>query len=123
MRTTKAALLLLAIACARHPLGEPVRAGDFQVRLGVEPDPPVAGDNTLHVELRDAQGKPVDGARLGFVWDMPAMGAMPEMKGGGETAALGGGRYDVKYPLSMLGDWYLALQIDAPGHAPATLRL
>jgi len=36
---------------------------------------------------------------------------------------MGGGKYDVAYSLSMLGDWNLILGIDAPGHARAELRL
>jgi len=64
----------------------------------------------------------VDGAKVGFVYDMPAMGSMPEMKGGGETRALGGGRYDVTYALPMLGDWTLTLGFEAQGHPPAELR-
>lgn len=108
--------------CANKPQTPALTAGDFQVRLSLDPDPPVAGDNTLRVDLRDAQSKPVENARLAFVYDMPAMGAMPEMKGGGESQALGKGRYAVKYPLAMLGDWTLTLDIEAEGHSPASLR-
>lgn len=109
-------------ACSNKPQGPALTAGDFQVRLVLEPDPPVAGDNTLRVDLRDAQGKPVENARLSFLYDMPAMGAMPEMKGEGESKALGGGRYSVTYPLAMLGDWTLTLAMEAEGHQAATLR-
>jgi Cu(I)/Ag(I) efflux system membrane fusion protein len=115
-------LTLALAACTRKSVGDALHVGDFQVRLALEPDPPVAGDNIVRVEVRDAQGKPVDGARVELVYDMPAMGAMPEMKGNGESRALGGGRYEVKYPLSMLGDWTLTLAIEAEGHPPANLR-
>jgi Cu(I)/Ag(I) efflux system membrane fusion protein len=54
---------------------------------------------------------------------MPAMGAMPEMKGGGEAKAEGGGRYIITYQLPMQGDWYLAVGVEAPGHPHASLRL
>jgi Cu(I)/Ag(I) efflux system membrane fusion protein len=64
----------------------------------------------------------VDGARLGLVYDMPAMGTMPEMKGNGEPKPVGRGKYDVSYSLSMLGDWTITLGIEAPGHPPAELR-
>jgi len=87
-----------------------------------DPDPPRAGDNVLHVTVKDAQGKPVDGARVGLVYDMPAMGAMPEMKGNGQSKPMGGGKYDVSYSLLMLGDWYITLGIEPPGHPPADLR-
>jgi membrane fusion protein, copper/silver efflux system len=118
-------LLLLTGACSKSKGGDrdALRAGDLLVQVAVDPDPPRAGDNVLHVTVKDAQGNPVDGARVEFVYDMPAMGAMPEMKGNGETKALGKGKYDVSYPLSMLGDWYLTLGIEAPGHPPAQLKL
>jgi Cu(I)/Ag(I) efflux system membrane fusion protein len=115
--------ILLVLACARKEAGEALHAGDLVVRIAIDPDPPRAGDNLLHVTVKDASENAVDGARVGFVHRMPAMGAMPEMKGSGETKALGSGNYDVKYSLSMLGDWYLTLEIDAPGHAPTQLKL
>jgi membrane fusion protein, copper/silver efflux system len=123
MRRAGAALsICLAAACAKKDAGPGLHAGDLRVQLRLDPDPPRAGDNVLHVEMSDKDGKPVEGARLGFVADMPAMGAMPEMKGGGEAQAKGGGRYDVAYALSMLVTWYVALAIDAPGHPSAELR-
>jgi Cu(I)/Ag(I) efflux system membrane fusion protein len=47
---------------------------------------------------------------------------MPEMKGGGDVKAMSGGKYQITYPLPMLGDWTLTLGIDAPGHPHAELR-
>lgn len=115
--------LLLLSACAKKDTSDALHAGDMLVRVSVDPDPPRAGDNILKVELQDAQGKPIDGAQLGFIYDMPAMGAMPEMKGGGDVKAMGGGKYQIAYPLSMLGDWTLTVGIDAPGHPHAELRI
>jgi Cu(I)/Ag(I) efflux system membrane fusion protein len=124
MRPTHIALaLVLALACSKPPTGQSASAGDLKVNLALEPDPPTTGDNRLLVTVRDSSGKPVDGARLAFEYDMPAMGSMPEMKGDGTSQALGGGRYSVTYPLQMNGDWTLTLGIEAPGHAPAHLRL
>ncbi|HYS08636.1 MAG TPA: efflux RND transporter periplasmic adaptor subunit [Myxococcales bacterium] len=120
---TRVLLLLLVAACARRDSSSAVHAGDLRLQIRLDPDPPVAADNVLHVELMDAGGNPVDGARLGFASNMPAMGAMPEMKGGGDVQARGAGKYDVAYTLSMLGDWTLTLRIDAPGHPQAELHL
>jgi len=118
-----AAVLLLLAGCARKEAPSALHAGDLLVQLQLDPDPPRAGANVLHVELTDSQKKPVDGARLGFVYDMPAMGAMPEMKGDGDVKGMGRGKYDITYSLSMLGAWMLTLGIEAPGHAQAELRL
>jgi Cu(I)/Ag(I) efflux system membrane fusion protein len=123
MKRILLALLLLLAACKNAPSGQSTAAGDLAVELALAPDPPKTGDNRLLVTLHDASGKPVEGARLGFEYDMPAMGSMPEMKGGGSTEALGNGRYSIGYPLSMNGDWTLTLDIEAPGHAPTQVRL
>src|SRR5437868_385581 len=121
---TRLLALLLLGACAKKPdLAGAVPAGDFLVRLRLDPDPPRAAANVLHLELTDAQGKPIDGAQIGFISGMPAMGAMPEMKAGGGGKALGSGKYDVDYSLSMSGDWPLNLGVDAPGHPHADLHL
>ena len=91
-----------------------MQVGDLTARLEIAPDPPQSGENHLTVALADASGKPVDGATLAFVWDMPAMGAMAEMKGNGKVAAKGPGGYVITYPLPMNGDWYLTLVDPGP---------
>src|SRR5262249_1182665 len=78
------ALLPLLVACAAPP-GRTLQAGDFAVELAVDPDPPAPGENRLRVLVKDAGGRPVDGARLALTARMPAMGSMPEMKGGGDV--------------------------------------
>ena len=100
-----AALLALFLSQAAEAAeAQKVSAGDLTVRLQIDPDPPQSGENHLTVTLTDTSGRPVDGARLAFVWDMPAMGAMPEMKGNGTVSAKGAGGYLITYPLSMNGD-------------------
>ncbi len=127
--TRKLALILalvlvgfVAASCAK-PKPTTVKAGDFDVQVAIDPDPPTTGENRLRISIRDESGKPVDGAQIAFDYDMPAMGTMPEMKGGGEVKAEGGGRYTVAYPLSMQGDWQLTLRIDALGYPHASLKL
>ena len=121
------ALLTFSVLASRHGLAAAAEAsaqlGDLTVKLVSNPDPPRTGDNHLTVTLQDGSGRSVDGARLAFVWDMPAMGVMPEMKGTGQISVEGGGRYVVTYPLAMAGDWYLTLAIDAPGHAHQELKI
>ncbi len=137
MRTTRASawnrravvgvsLLLLGsglASCRKASSSEPVRVGDFLVSARLVPDPPTTGDNELALQLRDVQGHPVDGASLEFLVSMPAMGAMAEMRSGGQVTARGDGVYDVRYPLRMQGDWTIALRISALGHEATELRL
>ncbi|GAC1348031.1 MAG: hypothetical protein NVSMB23_28310 [Myxococcales bacterium] len=121
-RTLLAAALLLAAACHKQAVTT-TSAGDLSVDLAIDPDPPVAGDNRVHLTVRDADKKPVGGARVSLIYDMAAMGSMPEMKGDGTARELSPGVYEITYPLSMLGDWTVTVQVEAPGHPPATLRL
>jgi Cu(I)/Ag(I) efflux system membrane fusion protein len=100
-----------------------VRAGDITLTMTIAPDPPRTGENRLEVALADAAGKPLETATLALTWDMPAMGAMPEMRGNGSVRALGGGRWAISYPLSMTGDWFLTLSVDAPGHAHQEVKM
>ena len=95
----------------------------MKIDLAIDPDPPAAAENHLHVTVRDASGAAVDGAQLALTYDMAAMGSMPEMKGEGEVHAEGGGQYDVTYTLPMTGDWLVALDVRATGHDPVRLRI
>src|SRR5450631_691986 len=124
-RTRLLLVTLILFIPLRATAAEPrsLKLGDLAVKLSIAPDPPRTGDNRLEISLADPSGKPVDGAKLGFVWDMPAMGAMPEMRGNGTIEARGGGRYVVNYPLAMDGDWYLTLAVDAPGHAHQEVKM
>lgn len=114
---------LAGAAPARAAEPTVARAGDLRVQLSIHPDPPGTSANQLQVAVFDAAGKPVEGATLALVWDMPAMGAMPEMKGNGEVKAGGPGQYVVSFPLPMNGDWSLTLDIDAPGHARQQVKM
>lgn len=113
---------LLSAACHKQE-ARSVAAGDLKIEVAIDPDPPVAGDNKLRLSLRDAAGAPVAGAKVALDYDMAAMGSMPEMKGEGASRELGGGAYELTYPLAMLGDWTVSVRVDAPGHPPAALRL
>ena len=110
-------------ACQKSTPSSPVRVGDFLVSVRLIPDPPSTGDNQLVLQLKDGQGHPVEGAGLDFLMSMPAMGAMAEMRNGGQVSARGGGVYDIRYTLRMQGDWTIALRIAASGHDAAELRL
>jgi Cu(I)/Ag(I) efflux system membrane fusion protein len=116
-------LLMALTGCRGAAPSEPVRLGDYAVSVRLAPDPPTTGENRLLLELKDAQSKPLDGASLDVLVSMPAMGAMPEMRSGGQVARRGGGLYEVTFTLQMLGDWAVSIRIDAPEHPPAELRL
>ncbi len=116
-----ALILLATLPAAGAPRS--VRAGDLTVSIAAEPAPPRGGETRLDLTLAGPGGQPIEGATLTFVWDMPAMGAMPEMRGNGEVKLQGGGRYAIQYPLPMSGDWFLSVGIDAPGRAHEELKM
>ncbi len=115
--------LLAAVAACGRKEGKSVRLGRLSASLSIDPDPPIASDNRLHVTLRDGGGRPVDGATLRLRYDMAAMGAMAEMKGEGETTAVGEGRYDISYTLPMNGKWTILVKVEAPGEPARQLQL
>ena len=109
----------LAAATARRTL----HLGDVTASLALAADPPRVGENRIDLTLAGPAGQPLDGAQVTFVWDMPAMGAMPEMRGNGEVKPEGGGRYAITFPLAMNGDWFLTLGIDTPGRAHQEVKM
>ena len=96
-------------------------AGPFSVEASIAPDPPRDKANTIFVRLT-ADGKPVTGATVKITYDMPAMGAMPEMKGGADVREEGDGRYRGHFDVPMGGSWGLAIDI-ASGGRQGTARL
>ena len=82
-------------------------AGPWRFDVALDPDPPREHGQQVHAVLRDAAGKPVDGAAVEVTYDMPAMGGMAEMKSSLEAAPAGSGRYDAGFDLPMAGSWGL----------------
>jgi membrane fusion protein, copper/silver efflux system len=90
------------------------QAGALKVSAALDPDPP-RQNGALVLDVTDASGNPVVGAHVSAEYDMPAMGAMQEMKGAAKVSAQGGGRYRVDFELPMSGTWGLNIAIDAAG--------
>lgn len=93
----------------------PYRSGPYFLGVTVQPQTPRVGENTLTVRLRNTDGKPIIGARIRAVAEMPAMGAMPAMQAPAEMAEIEPGVYRGTFDLSMEGSWPLSLAIEAPG--------
>jgi nitrogen fixation protein FixH len=99
------AAVVLLLACGT---GSETSEGTLQLSATIAPDPPVAGRNTLTIEVRDAQGQPVEGASLEVKPWMPSHG-----HGSTETpvvSALGEGRYRATpVTFSMPGQWEVTI--------------
>jgi Cu(I)/Ag(I) efflux system membrane fusion protein len=104
--------LLAALAAACGPAAEPtvVRTEGLEIHAAVDPDTARVGENQLVLELRDAEGRPVEGADLDVKVHMHAMGAMPPMGGPAHVAELGEGRYQAHFELDMGGTWQVEVQ-------------
>ena len=108
-------------ACSSDPAPEdktpsiiPTDQGSFGLHLTPSPDPFVAGDNSLGIELSDATGAEVSAAHIAVEPWMPAMGhgvsVVPDM------LELGAGAYRADHvTFSMPGQWELRFVVNAAG--------
>lgn len=97
-------------ACSSRSEPAVVQAAGIEIRAATQPERPRVGENELWIELRDAQGRPVEGAQLEAAVRMQAMGAMPGMGGPTPVSEIGEGRYRASYQIAMGGTWMLELR-------------
>jgi hypothetical protein len=90
------------------------KAGDFDVVVTIDKNPPVTGDNGVTVIVKDASGKAVPGAKVVIDYSMPAMPGMPAMNYKAD-AVQRGDSYVATMNLSMAGPWNIAVKISAGG--------
>jgi RND family efflux transporter MFP subunit len=84
----------------------------FKMTFRIDPDPPQgAKENTLHVTLIDASGKPVPDAQVRLTFVMPAMPAMnmPEMRNSADLKWTGS-EYVGPITIMMAGGWNVAIE-------------
>ena len=89
------------------------QAGPYTVTLKVTPAS--FGDNTFTVTLKDAQGKPVDGAAVTITTIMLDMDMGPASLQLKPQQALGPGVYTGNADLTMAGHWQINVKILPPG--------
>lgn len=103
-------------------IGPVQAAGPFQVQVALDPDKPRVGKNRLLIVVQDADGKPVEGARIHAVAVMPAMGSMPVMRVPVQVTETAPGRYGGEFELPMDGAWPLSLSIESATLGSAELQ-
>ena len=96
------------------------KAGEYDVTMIIDKNPPVVGDNAAVVMVKDAAGKAVTDAKVVIDYTMPAMPGMPAMnyKVDGK---LTGDEYKATMNLSMAGAWNIVVKITR-GDATATAK-
>jgi hypothetical protein len=90
------------------------KTGQYDVEVKMDKNPPVAGDNNISIEIKDASGKYVTDAKVRVEYSMPAMPGMPAMNYK-EDALVSGNSYKAVMNLSMAGSWNVAIKIAKDG--------
>ncbi len=80
------------------------KAGDYNVLIKIDKNPPIAGENNLEIAISDASGRIITDAKVVFNYSMPAMAGMPAMNYKTD-AELRGTAYRAKANYSMAGSW------------------
>jgi hypothetical protein len=90
------------------------KAGDYNVVIKIDRNPPVAGDNNVEITVTDASGKAVTDATVVLNYSMPAMPGMPAMNYKAD-AQPSGSVYKTKVNYSMAGPWNNELKVTRAG--------
>jgi len=110
---TMVLLLLAGVAYAKdYEVNK--KAGEYDVEIKIDKNPPVVGDNTITIEIKDGAGKYVTDAKVRVDYSMPAMAGMPAMNYKAD-AALSGNTYKAVMNLSMSGSWNTTIKITRAG--------
>lgn len=86
------------------------KAGDFDVEVTIDKNPPVVGKNNMEIEVKDAAGKYVTDAKVKVEYGMSAMPGMPAMDYKTD-ATPEGNEYKAVMELSMSGSWNVTVKI------------
>src|SRR5450759_1851399 len=90
------------------------KAGDYNVQIKIDKNPPVTGINKMSGAIKDVAGKDVTDATVVIDYVMPAMPGMPAMNYKAATS-LKNKRYVAEVDFSMSGSWSIAVKITRGG--------
>jgi hypothetical protein len=90
------------------------KVDDFTVKVEIDKNQPIVGDNNLTLTIKDGTGKNIIDANVKLEYSMPAMPGMPAMNYKAD-AALKGNEYKAKVNFSMAGGWNFNIQITQAG--------
>lgn len=101
---------LVVIGCSNGSGAAPTAAPAI-LTLTTNPNPPTSGDVEIIATVTDANGRPLDDAKV-FV-----SGSHTDMKGmsmNGNATARGSGQYALKANFGMGGSWKITVQVKKP---------
>lgn len=98
-----ASVCLIGTGCKRE-----AKAGaeSAQVKLTLDPSPPVVGDSQVTVALSSASGEPIRGADVRLEGNMNHAGMRPSFADLDES---GEGKYSGTLDFTMAGDWFVVV--------------
>ena len=96
------------------------KAGEYEVAVMIDRNPPVVGDNNIVIVVKDSAGKDITDAKVTVEYSMPAMSGMPAMRYKTETESKGN-EYRTKMNLPTHGSWTVSVKI-AKGGKTATMK-
>ncbi len=100
-------VLLAACGSAVTPAESP-STKQVNIKLETNPSPAMKGDVELMLTITDANGNPIEGAKVDVGADHPAMAGMGMS---GLAVEQGGGKYSIKANFSDAGDWALTIYV------------
>jgi len=103
-------LLLLCGAAYAKDYEVKKKAGDYDVEIKIDKNPPVVGKNNMEIEIKDKSGKYVTDAKVNVEYSMPAMQGMPAMDYKTDTT-LDGYEYKATMDIPMSGSWNTVVKI------------
>lgn len=100
-------LVLLGCRSGNNPGNE-----QLKLSLDVDPGPPRVGPSHLTVAITDADGRPLDGAKVKVEGTMAMHNMQPLLA---TLSGTEGGRYEAPFTWTMGGDWTMSLVATLPG--------
>ena len=94
------------------------KAGEYDVEVKIDRNPPIIGDNSIEIEIKKA-GKAVTDAKVLINYYMPPMPRMAPMNYKTD-AKLKKEKYKATMNLIMAGPWYIAIIINHEGKISRT---
>ena len=91
------------------------KAGNFEVEIRMDRDPPILGNNPVKIEIRDSGGKTVKDAKVLVNYYMPPMPRMAPMNYRTE-APLKGEQFLTTLRFIMSGPWYIVVIVERGGN-------
>jgi len=104
-------VLLAACGSAAKP-ADTASAKPVNIEFETNPNPTMLGDMELILTITDANGNPIEGARVDVSVDHTDMSGMGMS---GLATEQGGGRYAINANFSMSGNWRLTVYIRKDG--------